>query len=256
MASLAPETVAAYRAIADPAAVARAGLFVAEGRLVVQRLLTSRKFTTRSLLVTPVAFAAIRASIPSDVPCHVVDQSEMDQIVGFNIHRGCLALAERPLTPALDDIPLDEVGRVVVLEGVNNPDNVGGIFRSAAAFGVDLIVLGPRCGDPFYRKAIRTSMGATLDVPFAAAGDWPGALERLRAYGVRILALTTATDARALDEVSREPQRTALVLGTEGSGLTAEAAAAADARVRIRMTDRVDSLNVTVAASIAMHHVF
>ena len=239
-----------------PAAMMRAGLFVAEGRLVVRRLLASPRFKTRSVLATPVAFDAVRDIIPVSLPCYIVDQSTMDSIVGFNIHRGCLALAERPDIPALTQIDLDTVSHVVVLEGVNNPDNLGGIFRSAAAFGVELVVLGPGCADPFYRKAIRTSMAATLAVPLASAGAWPAAIDTLRARGLRVLAFTPAADAMPLEKLSRACQRLALVFGTESTGLTAGALATADERVRIRMTDGVDSLNVTVAASIAMHDCF
>jgi tRNA G18 (ribose-2'-O)-methylase SpoU len=239
----------------DPAALARQGLFVAEGRFVVRRLLTSSRFRTRSVLVTPAAFNAIRDLVPPSLPCHVVEQSAMDSVVGFHIHRGCVALAERPVLAGIHEIPLETLGRVVVLEGVSNPDNVGGIFRSAAAFGAELVVLGPGCGDPFYRKAIRTSMAATLDVPIALAGAWPAALERLRARGLQVIAFTPGVEAAPLDALPGGG-RLALLFGTEGAGLSAAALAVADHCVRIRTTDRVDSLNVTVAASIGMHHCF
>ncbi len=251
-----PDTgIAAYGDMRDAAALARRGLLVAEGRLVVRRLLASPRFKTRSVLVTPVAFDAIRDVVPAALPCYIVNQPRMDAIVGFNIHRGCLALAERPDLPAIDRIDLETVSRVVVLEGVGNPDNVGGIFRSAAAFGVELVVLGPGCGDPFYRKAIRTSMAATLDVPVANAGAWPAAIDAVRTRGLRVVAFTPAADASPLEELPRWG-RLALLFGTEGVGLSAAALAAADQRVRIRTTDRVDSLNVTVAASIALHYCF
>ena len=244
-----------YRDITDPTALARRGLFVAEGRLVVRRLLASPRFKTRSVLVTPVAFDAIRDVVPAALPCYIVDQPRMDAIVGFNIHRGCVALAERPELQDIDLIDLDAVSHVVVLEGITNPDNVGGIFRSAAAFGVELVVLGPGCGDPFYRKAIRTSMAATLDVPVARSGSWPAALDTMRTRGLRVVAFAPLADATPLEELSRGGRR-ALLFGTESAGLSPAALAAADERVRIRTTDRVDSLNVTVAASIAMHWCF
>jgi tRNA G18 (ribose-2'-O)-methylase SpoU len=164
-------------------------------------------------------------------PVYVVEQPLMNEIVGFNIHRGCLALAERPPRRSLDEI-----------------------FRSAAAFGVEAVVLGPSCGDPLYRKAIRTSMAATLQVPFVDAGAWPGALDMFRQGGLRVLALSTSLDARPLDELPRALGRIALLVGGEGSGLSAAALAASDERVRIPMTAGVDSLNVTVAASIVLHH--
>ena len=245
-----------YGNILDPAALARDGLFVAEGRLVVRRLLASPRFKTRSVLVTPIACEAIRDVLPKALPCYIVDQSEMDSIVGFNIHRGCLALAERPDMPTIAQLDLETASRVVVLEGVNNPDNIGGIFRSAAAFDVQLVVLGPGCGDPFYRKAIRTSMAATLDVPMARADVWPAAIDLFHAAGLRVVALTPARNATPLDQRTRGGERVALLVGAEGQGLSSAALAAASERIRIRTTDRVDSLNVAVAASIAMHHYF
>jgi tRNA G18 (ribose-2'-O)-methylase SpoU len=249
--------IAAYRQIAEPSAIARAGLFVAEGRWVVERLLARPRFTTESVLVSNTAHAALfrDAGEPAGVPVYVVDQTLMDRIVGFNIHRGCLALARRPEVPVLTQQTVATASRVLVLEGVNNPDNVGGIFRSAAAFGVDIVVLGPGCGDPFYRKAIRTSMAATLDVPYVESGPWPDAIELVKAAGLRVAALTPATHAAPLDSMDPR-QRFALMLGTEGGGLTPQAMARADARVCIRMTRQIDSLNVTVAASIVLHHLF
>jgi tRNA G18 (ribose-2'-O)-methylase SpoU len=256
--SLDDARIDAYRQTADHAALARAGLFVAEGRWVVERLLARRRYRTHSVLVTPTAYAGLqRANAPltGDTSVFVLDQDLLNQIVGFNIHRGCLALAERPVVLALDGVSLQRVDRIIVLEGVNNPDNVGGIFRSAAAFGVDLVVLGPACGDPLYRKAIRTSMAATLDVPFVHAGDWPAALDALRGQGLQVIALTPDRGAPRLETVG-VGGRVALVLGTESGGLTQAALRAADLQARIATTDRVDSLNVAVAASIAMHCCF
>jgi tRNA G18 (ribose-2'-O)-methylase SpoU len=246
-----------FRLVANPHALRAAGLFAAEGRWVVQRLLMQRRFVTRTILVTAPARASLLDNVPAailgNVPMHCVSQERMDELVGFNMHRGCLALAERPPEQALTAARLGATSRVVVLEGVNNPDNVGGIFRSAAAFDVDLVVLGPACGDPLYRKAIRTSMAATLDVPFVSAGRWPEALDLIRAAGLHLIALSPAPDARPL-EMESPRDRIALLLGTEGAGLTDEAANRAAERIRIRTSDRVDSLNVTVAASIALHH--
>lgn len=255
--SLDDPRVREYRALSDPSALQRAGLFVAEGRWVVERLLARPQFTIRSVLVTPTAARALESAAGtawSRARVLVVEQRLMDEIVGFNIHRGCLALAERRQVATLTPHVLERAARVVVLEGVNNPDNVGGIFRSAAAFGVDLVVLGPACGDPLYRKAIRTSMAATLDVPYVSAGTWPAALTLIRDAGMRLLAMTPE-GAVPLTSVPAD-DRLALLFGTESSGLSDEALARCDAAVRIEMTDRVDSLNVTVAASIAMHHVF
>jgi tRNA G18 (ribose-2'-O)-methylase SpoU len=252
--SLADPRVAAYHNISNAEALLRGGLFVAEGRLVVRRLLENSRFRTHSVLVTATAYHALRESLdPHAFDVFVVDQATMNGIAGFNMHRGCLALAHRPVATMLDRLPLARATRVVVMEGVNNPDNVGGIFRSAAAFGADAVVLGPACSDPLYRKSIRTSMAATLAVPFASAGPWPQALDVLRANGLRVLALTPAEDAQALETVDHNVKRIAILVGSEGEGLSDEALLAADDRVRIRMTGPADSLNVTVAASIALH---
>jgi tRNA G18 (ribose-2'-O)-methylase SpoU len=253
--SLEDPRVAEYRRLGDHRWLIRAGLFVAEGRLVVGRLLASPRFRPRSVLVTDAAFDALRERLESTIAeVFVTDQDTMNGVAGFNIHRGCLALAERPQPLALTDLPLDTLRRVVVLEGVNNPDNVGGIFRSAAAFGVDALVLGPSCSDPLYRKSVRTSMAATLAMPFADAGAWPDAIRRLRTRGLRVLALTPASDATPLDAIPRTLDRVAILVGTEGEGLTREAMDAANERVRIPMSDAADSLNVTVATSIALYH--
>lgn len=253
--SLDDQRVADYRRLADPDSIRDAGLFVAEGRLVVRRLLATPRFHTRSVLVTEAAresLGDVLDAAPAAVDIFLVDQSTMNAIAGFNIHRGCLALAERPAQATLETLPLDRLARVVVMEGVNNPDNVGGIFRSAAAFGVEAVVLGPASGDPLYRKAVRTSMAATLAIPFVDAGPWPDAIHTLRAHGLRVLALTPSADARSIDDVPRDLERVAILVGAEGEGLSAKAMAAADECVTIPMSGLADSLNVTVAASVAL----
>jgi tRNA G18 (ribose-2'-O)-methylase SpoU len=251
--------LAAYRVVANPAGLLRAGLFVAEGRWVVERLLQRPQFAVHSVLLTPTAARALagpleRARIPSD-RVYIVEQPVMDGVAGYNIHRGCLALAHRPSVLTLDGVALGSMARVLVLEAVNNPDNVGGLFRSAAAFAADLVVLGPACGDPLYRKAIRTSMAATLDVPYVHAEEWPGALDTLAAAGIQTIAMTPAPDALPLEAITPHA-RVALLVGSEGAGLSAATLTRAHTRARIVTTDRVDSLNVTVAASIAMHRLF
>ena len=242
-----------YRLLRSPDQLAARGLFVAEGRLIVRGLLASPRFRTVSVLVTESAAAGLTDALrASTVPVLVASPEVMNQVAGFDIHRGCLALAARPIPQALEALPLASLGRIVVLEGVSNPDNVGGIFRSAAAFGVDAVVLGPSCGDPLYRKAVRTSMGATLAVPFVHAGPWPAALATLRRHGLSVLALTPAPDAVPLPNLN-VPARVALLLGAEGYGLGPDAVAGADLAIRIPMTGAVDSLNVAVAASIALY---
>ena len=260
---LGDERVAPYRWVTDPARLAERQLFVAEGRLVVRRLLPlaatpGHRFegTVESVLVTPAAAAALEDLVREhpDVRFYQIPQAAMNALTGFNIHRGCLALARRPRTATLTPDMLARASSLVVLEGINNPDNLGGIVRSAAAFGVDLAVLGPGTGDPLYRKAIRTSMGATLEVPCVDAGPWPMALDMMRDSGLRTVALTPAARAVALDRTTIDARGFALVAGAEGAGLSADALAAADLAVRIPMTGGVDSLNVTTAVSIALYH--
>jgi tRNA G18 (ribose-2'-O)-methylase SpoU len=247
----------AYRSLADPKALLDAGLFVAEGRLVVRRLIAGRRFALHSVLVTSAASDSMTDVLAGldEVPVFVVPQDAMNAVTGFNIHRGCLALAERPVVATLTPGHLTAARRVLVLEAVNNPDNVGGLFRSAAAFGADLVVIGPACSDPLYRKAIRTSMAATLHVPFVMAGDWPDAIDTLRASDFRVVALTPAHDALPIEEMPGNARKLALLVGAEGDGLSPAALARADDVVRIAMAPGVDSLNATVAASIALHHV-
>jgi len=178
----------------------------------------------------------------------------MNQLAGFNFHRGCLALGERPA--AIEPVSRFQSGhRLLALEGVGNPDNVGGLFRVAAAFGVDGILLDPASGDPLYRKAIRTSMGAAFRVPFAQTKKWLEMLTAMRAAGADVVALTPHASATNLSDyiANRSPDRpVVLVLGTEGPGLSPEAIAAATASVRIPIARQVDSLNVVVAAGIAL----
>jgi tRNA G18 (ribose-2'-O)-methylase SpoU len=256
VASIDDMRVAAYRHIADSDQLNDLGLFVAEGRLVVRRLLDLQHWEIESILVTQPAFDALSDVLPkTPAPVYVAAQELMNSVAGFNIHRGCLALVRRPPTATLDRIAAGPLARILVLEGVNNPDNVGGLFRSAAAFGIELVVLGPNSGDPLYRKAIRTSMGATLSIPFVQAPQWPGAIRDLRADGFTVIALTPAITAAPLDEIFPHA-KLALLVGSEGAGLTEESMRAATLRIRIPTTPAVDSLNVTTAASIAIYHCF
>ena len=254
--SLDDPRVDAYRLIGDQAELVDRNLFVAEGRLVVRRLLDLRQWPIESILLSAAAAEnLIDVLANTNAPIYLVDHTLMNEIAGFNIHRGCLAIGRRPQTPTLDRIAAGPLSRVLVLESVNNPDNVGGLFRSAAAFGVELVVLGPECGDPLYRKAIRTSMAASLVVPFVQAPQWPGAIRELRVDGFTVVALTPNRAAAPIEEVFRH-SKLALLVGSEGSGLSPEAMQAATIRIRIPTTQDVDSLNVTTAASIAMYHCF
>jgi tRNA G18 (ribose-2'-O)-methylase SpoU len=249
------ERLADYRNIPDPELVERRGIFVAEGRLVVTRLLEQSRIVTRSLMVTDAALASMAPALAGrpGLPVYRVAQPVMDQVAGFNIHRGCLAIGERPPRMRWNDV-VAGARAVLVLERIANPDNVGGIFRNALALGADAVLLGAACADPLYRKAIRTSMGAALLVPFADPQPWPEALRQLRVDGFAVIALTPSPAAALLhDAVARvKGRRAALVLGHEGEGLTAEALDACELQARIPM-HRFDSLNVASAAAIALY---
>jgi tRNA G18 (ribose-2'-O)-methylase SpoU len=248
--------VAEYSAVPDAQLLRTRGLFVAEGRLVVQRLVEDGRYRIRSLLLSEAAHAALSSTVERlsrDVPVLVCRAEAFSSITGYNIHRGCLALVERPPAARVDEV-LSGAQTVVVLEAVTNADNVGGVFRNAAAFGAEAVLLSPTCCDPLYRKAIRTSMGATLRVPFSRLEPWPGAIATLRRHGFAVVALTPREPARTIDAMASagRPERIALLLGTEGAGLSAAAESAADQRVRIPIGPEVDSLNLAVAAGIAL----
>lgn len=243
-----------YRHLADPAALVARGLFVAEGRLVVDRLVRDRRFVARSLLLSDTAAAAMAttlAAVQSGTSIFTVPQAVMNAVVGFNIHRGCLALAERAPNCGLGELGLATCVSIVVAEGVNNPDNIGGLFRNAAALGASAVVLGPDCGDPLYRKAIRTSMAATLRLPWAASVPWPDALDAIRAAGLTLVACTPALDVPSLYDTEL-PSRIGVLVGAEGHGLSRAALDCADLRVRIPMHADMDSLNVATAAAIVL----
>lgn len=231
----------------------RRGLFMAEGELVA-RLLFRSGISVRSVLLTPPRLATLGPAIPPGVPVFVVPQALMNELVGFNMHRGVLACGERPPQADAGSV-LAGARTLVVLEGLCNLDNVGGVFRSAGALcDRPGVLLDPTCADPLYRKAIRVSMGRTLLIPFARLSPWPAGLARVRQAGFTILALTPRPDAEPIDRLDPgSAGRLALLLGTEGEGLTPAALAAADRLVRIPIAPGVDSLNAHVAASIAMH---
>lgn len=259
--------VAEYLNVREADLVGRRGLFIAEGPLVVRRLIERSPFRCRSMLLSRKRLEAMEGEIamlarrnPS-APVFVAAQGVMDAIAGFPIHRGALAVGERGETLTLETAlsrPLTP--RVIVgLEGVANHDNVGGAFRNAAALGAGLVALDARTCDPLYRKAIRVSIGCALTTPFARVPQWPGeggGLALLRAAGVATIALTPGVDAieleRALERVG-PAKPVAILLGEEGRGLRNATLAQADARARIDMRRGADSLNVATAGAIALY---
>ena len=234
------------------------GLFVAEGEVVVRVLASPRqtRFRVRSLLVEQRRVEAIRDvidALPNEVPVYVVAQGVMDAIVGFAIHRGILALGERGAALAPESL-LTGGGLAIGLVGLTNHDNVGSVFRSAAAFGARGVLLDAATCDPLYRKAIRVSVGGALVVPFARCASGDAMLDAVGAAGWEALALS-ARGEETLDAVASETTSAkgrVLLLGTEGDGLPAHLLARAR-RVRIDMTPTLDSLNVAVASGIALY---
>lgn len=231
------------------------GLVIAEGVVVARRLLGS-PYPVRSLLGVPRRLDELADDLGGlDVPAYAVDADTMATTVGFHLNRGVLAVADRAIP--VDAAALARSARTLaVLEGVGDHENLGALFRNAAALGVDGVLLGPRCSDPLYRRSVRVSMGHVLRVPFAdLPGEWPASLASLRAAGLRVAALTPDAGAVPLGRSGLAGGRVALLLGAEGPGLTPEALAAADVCVRIPMATGVDSLNVATAAAVAFHAV-
>jgi tRNA G18 (ribose-2'-O)-methylase SpoU len=231
----------------------RRGIVIAEGTNVVCRLADSA-YPLRSVFGVPSRIEKLRDVLADrDVPVYVSDKWLLSDVVGFRVTRGILAAASRP-RPLEPGRLLASARRVAILEGLNDFENIGAIFRNAAAFGVDAVLLDPTCADPLYRRSVRVSMGHVLRVPFAVLdGPWPDALQTVAAHGLRLLALTpdpSADDLRAVPV----PPRWAVLLGAEGPGLSAGARAAADQLVRIPMAGGVDSLNVATAAAVAFAH--
>ncbi|HZC72906.1 MAG TPA: RNA methyltransferase [Jatrophihabitans sp.] len=229
----------------------RRGVVIAEGVNVVERLANST-YRMRAVIGVPERVDALRPTLESrDVPVYQVDKWRLSDVVGFRVTRGVLASADRP-PPLSSAALLSGAERVAVLEGLNDFENLGSLFRNAAAFGVQAVLLDVRCADPLYRRCVRVSMGHVLRVPFVVLPEgWPNSLRLLRDF--TLLAMTPDASATPLREIT-VPPRWAMLLGAEGPGLSADALAAADVRVRIPMAEGVDSLNVATAAAVAFSH--
>ena len=243
--------LADYRAVRERDLVGRAGRFVIEGEVVLRVAIARGRFALGSVLLSE-RRAALAQTVPDGVPVYVAPQAVMDGIAGFPVHRGILAIGLRGEEPTVADLlaRLPARALVVALVGLANHDNVGGIFRNAAAFGADAVLLDRETCDPLYRKAIRVSVGAALTVPFARAGDPLALIEALEAAGVVPLALTPRGE-QTLATLERPP-RAALVLGAEGLGLP-DTVLARCRTLRIPMAGDFDSLNVAVTSGIALH---
>jgi tRNA G18 (ribose-2'-O)-methylase SpoU len=244
--------LADYVELADPAGRRRRErdeLFVVEGVTAIMRLLGSGH-RVRSVLVTPQAHARFGGRLDGlGVPVYVASKAVLAATVGFNLHRGAVASAERRPLPSVAEA-IRDARRVAVLEGLNDAENLGAIARSARAFGIDAVVLDPTCIDPYYRRTVRVSMGEVLHLPVARAAAWPADLAALDAAGFETWALTPDPAAMSIWELPIPP-RVAVLLGAEGPGLSAAALATADRQVRIPIDASVDSLNVGHAAAVA-----
>ena len=232
--------------------IRREGYFVAEGALVIRHLLRS-PYRVRAVLATPQGLAALEHDLAGvDAPVYRVSQTLMTSIAGFHFHRGALASAARAPHPDLATVA--GAGDLLLMaEGVTDNENVGALFRNAAAFGVAGVVLDATSADPFYRRCLRVSMGHVLRLPHTRVASAPAAVAALRGLGFEVLALTPDPGGDDVRTVTPRP-RQALLVGAEGPGLSQAALAAADRRVRIAMAPGVDSLNVATAAAVVLHH--
>ncbi len=228
------------------------GLFLAEGEKVVRRAVEGG-FVPRSFLMAPRWLDGLSSVLATtDAPCYVMSEALAEQVTGFHVHRGALASLQRRPLPSVASV-LDGARSVLVLEEVVDHTNVGAIFRSGAALGFDAVLLAPRCADPLYRRAIKVSMGAVFATPWTRLPDWYDALPALGEAGFTTVALTLAPDAVPVEDAVTGLDRVALVLGSEGHGLSPRWEQAADRRAIIPMTAGIDSLNVAAATAVACY---
>ena len=231
------------------------GLYIAESDKVIRRALAAghrpRSFLMAERWLTDLADLVTWAE-SCDIPVYVGTHPIIEDLTGFHLHRGALASMQRPELPTVGSV-LEAARRVVVLEDIVDHTNVGAIFRSAAALGVDAVLVTPRCADPLYRRSIRVSMGTVFQVPWTRIDPWPAGVDLLRDNGSHVAAMALSDDSVSLDELAAAPpERLAVVMGTEGDGLSARTVASADSVVRIPMAGGVDSLNVAAASAVAM----
>jgi tRNA G18 (ribose-2'-O)-methylase SpoU len=245
-------TDVAMRRLLEPAG----GLYLAESSKVIERAVAAGH-RPRSVLLQQKWLADLEWLVERfpEVPVFVADDALLEQLTGFAMHRGALAAMHRPVLPDPRTL-LQDARTVVVLEDIVDHTNVGAAFRSAAGLGADAVLITPRCADPLYRRSVRVSMGTVLQVPWTRIGEWSEAAPLLHDAGFTIAALALGDDSIPLPEFTRNlPERVAIVLGTEGDGLSRRALAAADVRVEIPMLHGVDSLNVAAASAVALYAV-
>ena len=228
------------------------GLFLAEGEKVVRRAVEAG-FTPRSFLMAPRWLDGLADVLATtEAPCFVMSEALAEEVTGFHVHRGALASLERLPLPSVDKV-LNGARSVLVLEDIIDHTNVGAILRSGAALGFDAVLLAPRCADPLYRRSIKVAMGAVFTMPWTRLPDWYDALPSLSARGFTTVALTLADDATPVEDAVAGLDRVALVLGSEGHGLSPRWEQSADRRAIIPMREGIDSLNVAAATAVACY---
>jgi tRNA G18 (ribose-2'-O)-methylase SpoU len=228
------------------------GMYIAESSRVLRRALAAGH-RPRSFFLAEKWLADLQDVLSAypDVPAFIGSATLLEEITGFHLHRGAMAAMQRPAPVPLHEL-LAGARRVAVLEDIVDHTNVGAIFRSAAALDIDAVLISPRCGDPLYRRSVRVSMGTVFQVPWARLESWPQDLSLLKDEGFTVAALELTEDAVDVDDLAaRNPDRLALVLGTEGAGMSAETLAVVDLAVKIPMRAGVDSLNVAAASAVA-----
>ncbi len=231
---------------------AERGLFLAEGEKVVRRAVEAG-FTPRSLLMAPRWLDGLADVLATtDAPCFVLSERLAEEVTGFHVHRGALASLERRALPSVESV-LTNARSVLVLEDLVDHTNVGAVFRSGAALGFDAVLLSPRCADPLYRRSIKVGMGAVFTMAWTRLPDWSAALPTLSSAGFTTMALTIAQDATPIESAVAGVERLALVLGSEGHGLSTRWEQSADRRATIPMRDGIDSLNVAAASAVACY---
>jgi tRNA G18 (ribose-2'-O)-methylase SpoU len=228
------------------------GLFLAEGEKVVRRAVLAG-FPVRSFLMAPRWLDGLADVIElTDAPCFVVPEDLAEEVTGFHVHRGALASLARTPLPTVDEV-LQGATSVVVCEEIVDHTNVGAIFRSAAALGIDGVLLAPRCADPLYRRSVKVAMGAVFHLPWTRLPDWYGALSQISDRGFTTVALTLAEDAVPIEDAVAGLDRVALVLGSEGHGLSDHWERTAQRSAIIPMRAGIDSLNVAAATAVACY---
>ena len=228
------------------------GLFLAEGEKVVRRA-AAAGFAARSFLMAPRWLEGLGDVLEaSEAPCYVVSEALAEEVTGFHVHRGALASMQRRPLPSVESV-LAGARSILVLEDLVDHSNIGSCFRNGAALGFDAVLLAPRCADPLYRRAIKVAMGTVFSVPWTRVPDWYDALPMLSSAGFTTVALTLAEDSVPIEEAVAGVDKVALVLGSEGHGLSARWERAADRRAIIPMSAGVDSLNVAAATAVACY---